>query len=71
MPRMSGVEATTHIRAHESDSGEHLPIIGVSADSLPGRAAQFIHAGMDGFVAKPIRAGELYETIARIAPRRR
>jgi CheY-like chemotaxis protein/HPt (histidine-containing phosphotransfer) domain-containing protein len=66
MPQMDGFEATAAIRALEKDTGGHLPIAAVTASALKGDREACLAAGMDGYLAKPIRAAELLEVIDRL-----
>ena len=63
MPEMDGLEATALIRAREQQTGGHLPILAMTAHALKGDRQRCLDAGMDGYVAKPIRAEELFDTI--------
>jgi len=63
MPTMDGFEATAIIREKEKASGEHIPIIAMTAHAMKGDRERCLQAGMDGYIAKPIRAKDLYETI--------
>lgn len=54
MPVMNGLEATKAIREFESNSGEHTPIIGVTAHAIKGDMERCFDAGMDDYLAKPI-----------------
>ena len=67
MPEMDGLEATAAIRACEEDSGSHLPIIAMTAHAIRGDHERFLAAGMDGYVAKPVRPRELYEAVEGVA----
>ena len=58
MPEMDGYEATVRIRAWEKD-GRHVRIIALTADVLTGVRDRCLACGMDDYLAKPIRAGEL------------
>jgi signal transduction histidine kinase/two-component SAPR family response regulator len=66
MPEMDGMEAAALIRAREKQTGAHLPIIAMTAYALKGDRERCLAAGMDNYVAKPIRAEELFETIDAI-----
>ncbi len=66
MPEMDGLEATRAIRAREGQRGGHLPIVAMTAHAMKGDRERCLEAGMDSYVAKPIRAKELFDTIARV-----
>jgi CheY-like chemotaxis protein len=64
---MDGYEATATIRENEKASGGHIPIIAMTAHAMKGDRERCLEAGMDGYIAKPIRAKDLYETIEMTA----
>jgi PAS domain S-box-containing protein len=66
MPVMGGFEATAAIRAAESGGTRRQPIIAMTAHALSGDAERCLEAGMDGYVAKPIHAGELFAAITAV-----
>jgi CheY-like chemotaxis protein len=66
MPVMDGFEATRRIRQGELASGRHVPVIAMTAHALKGDMECCLAAGMDGYVAKPVRAQELFETMDRL-----
>ena len=70
MPEMSGFEATAAIRARERQTGRHIPILALTAHAMKGDRERCLAAGMDGYVAKPIQARELYQAIAELVPDR-
>jgi CheY-like chemotaxis protein len=59
MPEMNGYEAARAIRASEAQSGEHIPIIGVTAHALKGDREKCIEAGMDDYLSKPVSPDRL------------
>jgi two-component system sensor histidine kinase/response regulator len=63
MPIMDGLEATRAVREREMTSGEHAPIVAMTAYAMKGDKEKCLDAGMDGYVSKPIDAAELFETI--------
>ena len=62
MPEMDGFEATKTIRA----SGSTIPIVAVTAHAMHGDRQEFLEAGMNDYVPKPIKAKQLKETIQRV-----
>ena len=65
MPEMDGIEATAAIRAKEKISGIHVPVIAVTAHAMPGDREHCLEAGMDAYLAKPVRSQELFDAIKR------
>jgi CheY-like chemotaxis protein len=65
MPELDGFEATAAIRARERESGGHLPIIAMTAHVMKGDQERCLAAGMDDYVAKPVKAADLYAAIDR------
>jgi CheY-like chemotaxis protein len=68
MPQMDGLEAATAIRAREKISGGHVPIIAMTAHALKGDRELCLAAGMDEYIAKPIRAHALFDVIEAVVP---
>lgn len=66
MPEVDGLEATAAIRAREQAAGRHTPIIAFTAHAMKGDQEKCLTAGMDGYLAKPIQAKELYAAIERL-----
>lgn len=64
MPEINGVEATRLIRTTPALS--RIPVIAVSASVTPEEQENCRQAGMDGFVAKPVRLDRLSAEIARV-----
>ena len=67
MPVMGGEETTAQIRAAEKGTGRHLPIVAMTAHALKGDRERCLAAGMDDYIAKPIRARQLFEVVERCA----
>ena len=63
MPEMDGLEATDAIRTMEKGTGNHVPIVAMTAHAMKGDAERFLQAGMDAYISKPIQAPRLFEII--------
>jgi signal transduction histidine kinase/CheY-like chemotaxis protein len=70
MPEMDGFEATTVIRKREQGTGEHLPVIAMTAHAMKGDEERCLKAGMDSYVAKPITSADLFNAIDAVRARR-
>jgi CheY-like chemotaxis protein/nitrogen-specific signal transduction histidine kinase len=69
MPEMDGYEAVRSIRAREKFSGAHVPVVAMTAHAMAGDREKCLEAGMDGYVAKPIRKSELADVIKEVTLR--
>ena len=66
MPEVGGFEAMSAMRQAEADSGGHVPIIAMTAHAMKGDRERYLAAGLDGYVAKPIRPDALFDEIDRV-----
>jgi len=66
MPEMDGLEATATIRQREQQSDRHTPIVAMTAHAMKGDRERCLEAGMDDYVAKPIRARVLFDAIGAL-----
>jgi two-component system sensor histidine kinase/response regulator len=67
MPEMDGLAATAAIRENEKTTGTHLPIIAMTAHAMTGDRERCLEAGMDGYITKPLRFGDIEQTLAGLA----
>jgi len=68
MPLMDGLEATRAIREKEAALGlPRLPVVALTANTLPDDAELCRKAGMDRFVSKPLRRAILNEILVELA----
>ncbi len=66
MPEMDGISATREIRRIESTQGSRIPIIAMTAHAMPADRERCIAAGMDDYMAKPIRSSRLMQMIDEV-----
>ncbi len=66
MPVMDGIEATLLIRKKEKVIGSHTPIIALTANAMTGDRERCMAAGMDEYIAKPVKSKQLLEKIQHI-----
>ncbi|MDP3071591.1 MAG: response regulator [Opitutaceae bacterium] len=73
MPEMDGIAATRRIRAaqaaREAGFPEKLPIVAMTANAMTGDRETYLAAGMDDYLAKPVKLEALRETIERFLGR--
>jgi CheY-like chemotaxis protein len=67
MPELDGFQVVRAIRERERVAGGHLPVLALTARVREEDRERCLAAGMDDFLAKPIRAAELWAAIDRVA----
>jgi CheY-like chemotaxis protein len=66
MPELDGFQVVQAIREREHADGAHLPVIVLTARAQKEDRDQCLAAGMDDYLAKPVRAAELFAAIDRV-----
>ncbi len=67
MPVMDGISAARAIRdAERKDKRVRTPILALTANALTHQVEEYMAAGMDGHVSKPIEIGKLYDALSRV-----
>ena len=64
MPEMNGYEAAREIRRGEGPD-RRVTIIAMTAEAVEGSRERCVGAGMDGFIAKPVKLEELIEVLEK------
>ena len=64
MPVMDGLHAARLIREREKSTGGHVPILAMTAAVMKEDQERCTQAGMDGHIAKPLKADQLCQAIA-------
>jgi len=69
MPDMDGYEATELIRKKENRTGQHIPIIMLTASVMAEDRENSMDAGADEFISKPIDKARLLSTLYKYSDR--
>lgn len=65
MPVLDGYQATMAFREQESQNGKRLPIIAMTANAMEGDRQKCLEAGMDDYIAKPVKKEMLRTLLGR------
>jgi CheY-like chemotaxis protein len=73
MPEMDGLEATRVIRKQEKEGNHHgslsrIPVIALTAYSVPDDKERCLEAGVDDYLTKPVSPSTLAETLKKWLP---
>jgi CheY-like chemotaxis protein len=66
MPVMSGLVAAEKIRALESATNSHVPIIAITANAMIGDKEKCLSSGIDDYISKPYQPAALINKIKNI-----
>lgn len=66
MPVMNGLVAAEKIRALESTTNSHVPIIAITANAMIGDKEKCLSSGIDEYISKPFQPAALIEKIKNI-----
>jgi CheY-like chemotaxis protein len=65
MPVMDGFTATQEIRKWEQGKNCHIPVIAMTANAMEGDREKCLDAGMDDYVAKPIKKEDISQLVEK------
>lgn len=65
MPKMNGFQLTEIIRQQENGQNHHLPILAITANTISGEIERCHRAGMDDYLAKPVKLDDLHAVIKK------
>jgi CheY-like chemotaxis protein len=73
MPVMDGFRATEIIRINEKSTPgkERMPIIALTANAMKGDREKYLNAGMDDYIAKPVKYSDLSTMLSKTMERKK
>ncbi|MDR0550556.1 MAG: response regulator [Spirochaetaceae bacterium] len=69
-PDMNGLEATSLIRALDSDYAKNIPVIALTANTMAGGENKFLNSGFNAYMAKPLDIEKLDLEMAKLGRHR-
>lgn len=67
MPEMDGFGATSLIRDYQKATGTYTPIVAMTANAMKGDREKCIEAGMDDYLAKPVKVRDLLDILQKLS----
>ncbi len=68
MPEKDGIETLHELRSREKDPNKDTPVICLTANAISGARKQYIDAGFNDYLTKPIDSSKLEEIISYYLP---
>ncbi len=65
MPKMDGIQAIKHIREMEEKTGQHIPVIALTAHAMADQREKSLYAGMDDYLTKPVDVDALFAVMKK------
>jgi PAS domain S-box-containing protein len=65
LPDLDGLAATRLIRAHETKTGDHIPIVAMTASAMAEDRRACLEAGMDDYIRKPASLAAITEILGK------
>ncbi|SET48941.1 Signal transduction histidine kinase [[Clostridium] aminophilum] len=69
MPDMDGIETLQHIRKMEPEYCRSVPVICLTANAIEGAREQYLEAGFNDYVPKPVKPDRLEEVVLQWLPK--
>ncbi len=69
MPEMDGIETLREIKKLEKYAVEHTPVIALTANAIQGAQKEYLDAGFDDYLTKPVQGADLERMIVRYLPK--
>ncbi|MBM3151550.1 MAG: response regulator [Chloroflexi bacterium] len=63
LPQVDGWSAATQLKADPQTAG--IPLVAITAHTLPGDRKRALESGFDGYISKPINVTSLNETVKK------
>ncbi len=61
MPEISGIDVMKNLKSHPDYQG--IPIVAVTAHTMQGDEVEFLNAGFDGYLSKPLTFNKLLDVV--------